>query len=279
MPSAVLVGLDHHHRRVPADEGADAALDVLVAGEERLLLGRDGVDVRRGHRGRRADLQLAGPLEQLGRSGTGPGSCRGCRRPRRGESSHSCVSSGSVSGSWCTKPSMIMGSIVSPPLPEMRHHQPLGVTWSVDDDGRLHRRRLLREPRARRLGLGGARRPLRVAAPRPAPPTSAWRSPPPSRRCARSTGRCEIVSDSTYVVNCFRDRWYEGWMRRGWMNSQRKPVANRDLWEPFIELVLARGDVDVRLGEGPRRRPHERPRRPARGGGRPHPGGARRATC
>ena len=34
----VLVGLDDHHRRVPADEGADAALDVLVAGEPRLLL-------------------------------------------------------------------------------------------------------------------------------------------------------------------------------------------------------------------------------------------------
>src|SRR6476619_7466597 len=26
----------------------------------------------------------------------------------------------------------------------------------------------------------------------------------------------EIVSDSTYVVNCFRDKWYVGWKRRGW---------------------------------------------------------------
>jgi ribonuclease HI len=56
-------------------------------------------------------------------------------------------------------------------------------------------------------------------------------------------GELEIVSDSTYVVNCFRDRWYEGWKRRDWRNSQRKPVANRDLWEPFIDLYLARGDV------------------------------------
>src|SRR3546814_10088252 len=56
-------------------------------------------------------------------------------------------------------------------------------------------------------------------------------------------GRLEIVSDSTYVVNCFRDRWHEGWVKRGWKNSQRQPVANRDLWEPFIELVLDRGDV------------------------------------
>ena len=57
-------------------------------------------------------------------------------------------------------------------------------------------------------------------------------------------GPLRIVSDSTYVVNCFRDRWYEGWKRRGWVNSQRKPVANRDLWEPLIELYLERGDIE-----------------------------------
>lgn len=48
-------------------------------------------------------------------------------------------------------------------------------------------------------------------------------------------GRLEIVSDSTYVVNCFRDRWWRGWLSRGWLNSQKKPVANRDLWEPLID--------------------------------------------
>ena len=63
-------------------------------------------------------------------------------------------------------------------------------------------------------------------------------------------GPLEIVSDSTYVVNCFRDRWHEGWRRRGWLNSQKKPVANRDLWEPFVELVLERGDVTFRWVKG-----------------------------
>ena len=48
-----------------------------------------------------------------------------------------------------------------------------------------------------------------------------------------------VMSDSTYVVNCFRDRWWEGWRRRGWRNTAGKPVANRDLWEPLIELALA----------------------------------------
>jgi ribonuclease HI len=57
------------------------------------------------------------------------------------------------------------------------------------------------------------------------------------------TGPLVVVSDSTYVVNCFRDAWWRGWLARGWLNSQKKPVANRDLWEPLIEAVQQRGDV------------------------------------
>lgn len=52
-----------------------------------------------------------------------------------------------------------------------------------------------------------------------------------------------VVSDSTYVVNCFRDAWWRGWLARGWTNSAKKPVANRDLWEPLVELVADRGDI------------------------------------
>ena len=53
-------------------------------------------------------------------------------------------------------------------------------------------------------------------------------------------GPVEVVSDSTYVVNCFRDRWHVGWRKRGWRNAKRKPVANRDLWEPLLALFLPR---------------------------------------
>jgi ribonuclease HI len=56
-------------------------------------------------------------------------------------------------------------------------------------------------------------------------------------------GLLHVMSDSTYVVNCFRDRWYVNWQRNGWRNSKRQLVANRDLWEPLVDLVLARGDV------------------------------------
>lgn len=59
-----------------------------------------------------------------------------------------------------------------------------------------------------------------------------------------------VRSDSTYVVNCFRDRWWASWQARGWVNSARKPVANRDLWEPLVELVKERGDVDFAWVKG-----------------------------
>jgi ribonuclease HI/uncharacterized phage-like protein YoqJ len=52
-------------------------------------------------------------------------------------------------------------------------------------------------------------------------------------------GALLVMSDSTYVVNCFRDRWWERWLARGWKTSAGKPVANRDLWEPLIDAYRA----------------------------------------
>lgn len=46
-----------------------------------------------------------------------------------------------------------------------------------------------------------------------------------------------IYSDSSYLVNCFRNRWYEGWQKNGWKNSQKKPVENRELWERLLALL------------------------------------------
>ncbi len=47
-----------------------------------------------------------------------------------------------------------------------------------------------------------------------------------------------VVSDSTYVVNCFHQKWWAGWERRGWRNTQGKPVANQDLWRQLLPLAL-----------------------------------------
>jgi len=46
--------------------------------------------------------------------------------------------------------------------------------------------------------------------------------------------RVRVHSDSAYVVNCFRDGWWERWERTGWIAASRQPVANRDLWERLI---------------------------------------------
>jgi ribonuclease HI len=62
-------------------------------------------------------------------------------------------------------------------------------------------------------------------------------------------GPLDVASDSAYVVNCFRDRWWAGWRKRNWRNSQGKPVANRDLWEPLVELAIGR-DVTFRWVKG-----------------------------
>ena len=48
---------------------------------------------------------------------------------------------------------------------------------------------------------------------------------------------CRLVrlhSDSAYVVNCFRDRWWERWEQAGWLRAGRQPIANRDLWERLL---------------------------------------------
>ena len=52
-------------------------------------------------------------------------------------------------------------------------------------------------------------------------------------------GVLDVVTDSTYVANCFRDKWFLGWRTRGWRNKAGKPVANQDLWKPLIEAFEA----------------------------------------
>jgi len=46
--------------------------------------------------------------------------------------------------------------------------------------------------------------------------------------------RVHLYSDSAYLVNCFRDRWWERWERNGWIGAGKQPVANRDLWERLL---------------------------------------------
>ena len=47
---------------------------------------------------------------------------------------------------------------------------------------------------------------------------------------------CDIVltTDSTYVKDGITS-WIDGWKKRGWKNSQKKPVKNEDLWKALDE--------------------------------------------
>lgn len=46
-----------------------------------------------------------------------------------------------------------------------------------------------------------------------------------------------IYSDSAYLVSAFNKNWIDGWLMNGWVNSAKKPVANKELWLELIELT------------------------------------------
>lgn len=43
-----------------------------------------------------------------------------------------------------------------------------------------------------------------------------------------------LFTDSSYVMNCFRDRWWVRWEANGWLGAGRQSIANRDLWERLV---------------------------------------------
>ena len=45
----------------------------------------------------------------------------------------------------------------------------------------------------------------------------------------------EVVTDSNYVVKGMTE-WLPGWVERNWLNSKKKPVLNKDLWEELVKL-------------------------------------------
>jgi len=48
--------------------------------------------------------------------------------------------------------------------------------------------------------------------------------------------RVRVTTDSEYVKKGMTE-WIESWVKRGWKNTQKKPIANRDLWERLLELA------------------------------------------
>jgi len=46
-----------------------------------------------------------------------------------------------------------------------------------------------------------------------------------------------VFSDSAYLMDCFRKKWYLKWLRNGWKTTSKTPVENRDLWEALIPFL------------------------------------------
>lgn len=44
-------------------------------------------------------------------------------------------------------------------------------------------------------------------------------------------------SDSSYLMDCFRKKWYVNWQKNGWKNAKKQPVENRDLWEQLLPFL------------------------------------------
>ncbi len=51
----------------------------------------------------------------------------------------------------------------------------------------------------------------------------------------KQRSKITVVSDSQYLVKGMTE-WISGWQKRGWINSQKDPVKNKDLWLKLIEL-------------------------------------------
>lgn len=48
----------------------------------------------------------------------------------------------------------------------------------------------------------------------------------------------KVYCDSAYVVNGINERWFDKWEKNNWRNSQKKSVANVDLWMRLYDAVL-----------------------------------------
>lgn len=55
-------------------------------------------------------------------------------------------------------------------------------------------------------------------------------------RDSGQTAPVAIYTDSEYVLKGIT-QWIAGWKRRGWVNSAKKPVLNRDLWEQLDQVT------------------------------------------
>lgn len=43
-----------------------------------------------------------------------------------------------------------------------------------------------------------------------------------------------VYSDSAYIINCYKEKWYYKWQENGWVNVKKAPIANQIDWKLLI---------------------------------------------
>ncbi|MDR1136522.1 MAG: ribonuclease HI [Clostridiales Family XIII bacterium] len=69
--------------------------------------------------------------------------------------------------------------------------------------------------------------------------------------------KLNIFSDSSYLVNCFRMKWYVKWKANNWMRTAKEPVLNREIWTQLLDCAeahklsfyLVKGHINVKGAE------------------------------
>lgn len=56
-----------------------------------------------------------------------------------------------------------------------------------------------------------------------------------------------IYTDSAYIANCFKDKWYLKWINNGWRTSDKRDVANQDLWGPILATYLRLSKTNITI--------------------------------
>ena len=47
----------------------------------------------------------------------------------------------------------------------------------------------------------------------------------------------QIYSDSSYVVNAFKQGWIYNWIKKGWKTASGENVKNKELWQELYNLT------------------------------------------
>lgn len=56
-------------------------------------------------------------------------------------------------------------------------------------------------------------------------------------KCLKFPCNVELYSDSKYVCDAINKNWLNSWASKGWVKSDRKEVANKELWQELLPLL------------------------------------------